>query len=91
MQPLDEWEIDIRLACCEHVRQARRDRLTTRAIFLVPAMGSILAGAPVDLADAGACRAALLPFFGGALADLDADLPAAILWARGLLTDHKAA
>lgn len=63
--------------------------MDVRIRFLVPAMGSILAAEPVSLADRIACRIALLPFYDGAIEDLDGGLDHAIVWAHGLIANRK--
>lgn len=89
MQTFDDFEIDLRIAAANRAGQIVRDRDTKRVLFLVPAMGAILAAEPVALADRAACRAALLPFYDGAIIDLDANLDDAIVWARGLIANQK--
>lgn len=89
MQPFDDFEIDIRIACCENVAAERRDDINRRRMFIAPAIGSILADEPADLNDLQSCRMALARFF--AATDIEAMLGEAVVAARATIENRKAA
>ena len=84
---LDELDFEIRVAACENVRAARRDRITTRVLYIAPAMAKILVDEFLDLNDRLACRQALGRYF--TPDDVYDLLDAALAEARDMLSVRK--